>query len=60
MGTLPLRGMEESDEVYIFYILTRVARWFDIKPKISIWVHLGAPCIDWKIYLWPFGIFYGD
>jgi hypothetical protein len=42
----------------------RVARWFNFKPKIPIWVHIFWRALEWKILvhfmailsiLWPFG-----
>jgi hypothetical protein len=38
----------------------RVARWFDFKPKIQIWVHFGKSWNGrcWYI-LWTLGPFYG-
>jgi hypothetical protein len=51
----------------MFKLLTRIARWYIVKPKIPIWVNFGGPWNGkgWYI-LWPFGIlrsfviFYGD
>jgi hypothetical protein len=54
-------------------VRSRVARWFVLEPKISIWVNFGASCngnlgkiIDHLVYftaianiLWSFGIFSG-
>jgi hypothetical protein len=38
---------------------TRVARWFIIKPKITIWAKLGGPGNGKCCYvLWPFVIFF--
>jgi mannitol-1-phosphate/altronate dehydrogenase len=37
-----------------------VARWFNLKRKIPIWVHFGGSCIGRCWYaLLPFGLFYG-
>jgi hypothetical protein len=40
---------------------TRDARWFVFRPKIPLWVNLGASCNGkcWCI-LCPFGLFYGN
>jgi hypothetical protein len=43
-----------------YSMLSRVARWFVLKPKIPIWINLGGSFNgkSWYI-LWPVGLFYG-
>jgi hypothetical protein len=40
---------------------TRVDRWYNFKPKITIWANFGEPWNGkgWYV-LWLFGIFYGN
>jgi hypothetical protein len=47
------------DAFDFFAVAVRVARWFNLKPKIPLWVYFGGPWnAKWRYILRLFGILY--